>query len=93
VHRANHCTFTPAERIAGLQALLGRVESGAWDDATLPERLNAAATALGDNLNVLLLGPDVPPVPTPPAFQTYDPAPFLRPFDRPADPDSTATAA
>jgi hypothetical protein len=93
VHRANHCTFTPAERIAGLQALLHRIESGAWDDATLPERLNAAAAALGGDLNVLLLGPDIPPVPTLPAFQAYDPAPFLRPFDRPTDLDGTATAA
>jgi hypothetical protein len=93
VHRANHCTFTPAERIAGLQALLHRVETGAWDDGALPERLNAAAVALGADLNVLLLGPEVPPVPTPPAFLAYDPAPFLRPFDRPADLDSTATAA
>jgi hypothetical protein len=93
VHRANHCTFTPAERIAGLQALLHRVEAGAWDDGTLPERLNAGAVALGPGLNVLLLGPGVPPVPTPPAFLDYDPAPFLRPFDRPADLDSTAQAA
>jgi hypothetical protein len=69
------------------------VETGAWDDAALPGRLNAAAAALGADLNVLLLGPEVPPIPTPPAFQAYDPAPFLRPFDRPADLDGTVSAA
>jgi len=93
VHRANHCTFTPAERIAGLQALLHRVETGSWDDGTLPERLNAGAADLGPGLNVLLLGSGVPPIPTPPAFLSYDPAQFLRPFNRPADLDSTAQAA
>jgi hypothetical protein len=93
VHRANHCSFTPAERIAALQALLHRVQTGAWDDTSLPEQLNAAAAHLGPDLNVLLAGPEVPPIPTSPAFQAYDPAPFLRPFDQPADLDSTARAA
>jgi hypothetical protein len=81
VHRAGHCTFTPAERIGALQALLHRVDTGSWDDAATPERLNPAAEVLGPTLNVLLLGGA--PVPTPPAFLAYAPAPYLRPFNLP----------
>ena len=98
VHRAGHCTFTPAERIAALQALLHRVETGAWDDAATPERLNPAAAALGPALNTLLLSPTVQ-VPTPAAFQGYTPGPYLRPFNLPpfvanvADPLRLDTAA
>ena len=98
VHRAGHCTFTPAERIAALQALVHRVETGAWADATAPERLNPAATALGAGLNILLLSATTQ-VPTPPAFQAYAPGPFLRPFNLPpfvpnvADPLRLDTAA
>ncbi|HET6812708.1 MAG TPA: hypothetical protein VFJ69_01675 [Actinomycetota bacterium] len=98
VHRAGHCTFTPAERIAALQALVHRVETGAWDDATAPERLDPAATALGAGLNILLLSATTQ-VPTPPAFQAYAPGPFLRPFNLPpfvpnvADPLRLDTAA
>jgi hypothetical protein len=82
VHRANHCTFTPAERIAGLQALLDRVRTGAWDATTEPDQLNARAEALGPSLNV-----------APPAFVELRPAPFLRPFDRPAPEDGLARAS
>jgi hypothetical protein len=98
VHRAGHCTFTPAERIAALQALLARVDTGSWGDATAPERLDPAAEALGPGLNLLLVSATVQ-VPTPPAFLAYAPAPFLRPFNLPpfvanvADPLRLDTAA
>jgi hypothetical protein len=98
VHRAGHCTFTPAERIAALQALLHRVETGAWDDAAAPERLNPAAAALGPALNTLLLSP-TSQVPTPAAYRAYAPGPYLRPFNLPpfvanvADPLRLDTAA
>jgi hypothetical protein len=98
VHRAGHCTFTPAERIAALQALLHRVETGAWDDAAAPERLDPAAAALGPALNTLLLSATTQ-VPTPPAFRAYAPGPYLRPFSLPpfvpnvADPLRLDTAA
>jgi dienelactone hydrolase len=72
VHRAGHCSFTPAERIAALQALLHRVDTGSWDDAAAPDQLNPAAAALGPGLNLL-----------PPAFLAYAPAPYLRPFNLP----------
>ena len=97
VHRAGHCSFTPAERIGVLQALLERVDTGSWGDATAPERLNATAEALGP-LNVLLVSATVQ-VPTPPAFLPYTPGPYLRPFNLPpfvanvADPLRLDTAA
>ena len=68
VHRAGHCTFTPAETLAALQALVRRLDSGKWDSID-PDDLNSAATALGA-LNVF-----------PPSFFSFRPGPFLRPFD------------
>lgn len=69
VHRAGHCSFTPAETITALQALVQRLDTGHWRDIN-PEDLGAAAGALGPALNT-----------APPAFIDYEPAPFLRPFD------------
>jgi hypothetical protein len=98
VHRAGHCSFTPAERISALQALLHRVEVGTWDDATAPAQLNSSAEALGPALNLLLLSATVQ-LPTPPAFLGYTPAPYLRPFNLPpfvtnvADPLQLGAAA
>jgi hypothetical protein len=68
VHRAGHCTFTPAETVAALNNLIGRLDTGKWPDLN-PTTLNAEATALGP-LNV-----------APPSFLQFEPAPFLRPFD------------
>jgi pimeloyl-ACP methyl ester carboxylesterase len=69
VHRAGHCTFTPAETVAALQALVTRLNTGKWTGLADPANLNAAAAALG-SLNV-----------APPAYIPYEPAPFLRPYD------------
>ena len=69
VHRAGHCTFTPAETIAALRALESRLNTGRWAGATDPDALNSAAAALGP-LNSL-----------PPSYLAFEPAPFLRPFD------------
>jgi pimeloyl-ACP methyl ester carboxylesterase len=68
VHRAGHCTFTPAETVTALQNLLERLNGGRWPDLD-PSTLNAEAAALGP-LNV-----------APPSFLRFKPAPFLRPFD------------
>ena len=68
VHRAGHCTFTPAETVAALQALISRLDTGRWAGVTDPDVLNASAAALGP-LNV-----------APPSFISFEPAPFLRPF-------------
>ncbi|TMC51636.1 MAG: hypothetical protein E6J20_15630 [Chloroflexi bacterium] len=69
VHRAGHCTFTPAETVAALKALETRLNTGKWAGATDPGALNAAAAGLG-SLNS-----------APPSYLEFEPAPFLRPFD------------
>jgi pimeloyl-ACP methyl ester carboxylesterase len=68
VHRAGHCTFTPAETVTALGNLISRLETGKWPDLQA-NTLNTEAGALGP-LNVV-----------PPAFFSFHPAPFLRPFD------------
>ena len=78
VHRAGHCTFTPAETITAIQVLVSRLDTGRWEFSALdPANLNARAAALGPRYNVL----DDTAVPAAPAFLRYRPAPFLRPFD------------
>jgi len=82
VHRAGHCAFTPAETVTAAQTLLNRLNTGRWDLAALsPARLNAQAAALGPAYNIYPAGSSV--IPTPPAFQRYRPAPYLRPFSLP----------
>jgi dienelactone hydrolase len=68
VHRAGHCTFTPAETVTALSNLIERLDSGHWPDLHA-DALNAEAAAFGP-LNIV-----------PPAFFRFRPAPFLRPFD------------
>src|SRR6201994_4737785 len=46
VQRQEHCAFTPAELVAGVQALQHRVQTGRWDQVALPSSLQTAATAL-----------------------------------------------
>jgi len=70
VHRAGHCTFTPAETVAALQALVSRLDTGKWTGLADPANLDAAATSLGPAMNIL-----------PPSFIAFEPAQFLRPFD------------
>jgi hypothetical protein len=47
VGRAIHCNFTPAELVAGVLAVQGRVESGSWGSLATPDALNASAAQLG----------------------------------------------
>jgi hypothetical protein len=68
VHRAGHCSFTPAETITAVQTLVRRLDSGHW--TVEPNALNTAATALGAAYNT-----------APASFIHFKPAPFLRPFD------------
>jgi pimeloyl-ACP methyl ester carboxylesterase len=68
VARAGHCTFTPAETITALNVLLNRMDTGHWNVPD-PASLNADAVALGP-LNV-----------APPAFTSFRPTQYLRPFD------------
>jgi pimeloyl-ACP methyl ester carboxylesterase len=81
VARAGHCAFTPAETITAVKALVNRLNTGQWNDASLtPSRMNARAAALGPNYNIFS-GPSGP-VPTPPGFLSYTPPPYPRPFNR-----------
>jgi hypothetical protein len=41
-----HCNFSPAELVAGVQALMHRVTTGHWDHAATAASLDSAATAL-----------------------------------------------
>jgi pimeloyl-ACP methyl ester carboxylesterase len=68
VHRAGHCTFTPAETISAFQTLIHRVDTGHWGSTAAPA-MNAQAAALGA-LNS-----------APPSFLNFHPDRFLRPFD------------
>ena len=78
VNRAGHCTFTPAETLTALQTLLNRLATGQWD-VPVPAVLNKEAAELGAGLNVFTSGGKL--VATPPAFISYTPAQYLRPFD------------
>ena len=69
VHRAGHCTFTPAETVTAFQTLISRLDTGMWGGSTRPDLMNAEAAALGSTFNVAA-----------PAFLPFEPAPFLRPF-------------
>lgn len=69
VHRAGHCTFTPAETIAAFQSLLDRVRGGRWGNLG-SARLNALASELGAPYNT-----------AGPAYLRYRPSEFLREFD------------
>lgn len=76
VHRAGHCAFTSAETIAGLQALLKRLETGSWDDPALqPGALNAAASAQGSEASSFFGSAAKP------AFALFRPAAYARRFD------------
>jgi pimeloyl-ACP methyl ester carboxylesterase len=68
VHRAGHCTFTPAETITAVQTLEDRLTTGQWHVPS-PAAMNAEALTLG-GLNI-----------APPAFISFRPTLYLRPFD------------
>ena len=77
VHRAGHCTFTTAEVIAAFQALVKRLDTGRWDDASLlPATMNTKAAAQGSTANQIL------GFALAPAFVQYSPSSFPRPFAR-----------
>ncbi len=40
VHRAGHCTFTPAETLTAFQTLLSRLDHNTWGNSTDPALLN-----------------------------------------------------
>jgi len=80
--RGGHCTFTPAETVAAVHAIVHRVQHGSWDQQTTAKALNMAAAALGPDLNVHFDDASGTLVPTAPAYAPFDPTRFLRPFER-----------
>lgn len=75
VHRGGHCTFTIAETLSALDALMSRIETGSWPGLDV-RTLNASASVMGPELNVLSSGEAAAP-----AFFDYTPPQFLRPHD------------
>jgi pimeloyl-ACP methyl ester carboxylesterase len=75
VHRAGHCTFTPAETIAAFNALVRKINAERWSGLS-PAELNAAAAALPAAFNVL-----------PAAYIDFTPTRFPRPFSLDHDGD------
>jgi pimeloyl-ACP methyl ester carboxylesterase len=78
VHRAGHCAFTPAETVTAVQTLENRLATGRWHVPS-PPAMNAQAAAMGPQLNIFSAGGGV--TATPPAFLSYSPARYLRPFN------------
>jgi pimeloyl-ACP methyl ester carboxylesterase len=78
VHRAGHCAFTPAETVTAVQTLQDRLSTGHWH-VPGPAAMNAQAAALGPQLNIFSVNRTV--TPTGPAFTSYRPARYLRPFN------------
>jgi hypothetical protein len=84
VQRAGHCAFTSAEVITLIRAMLARLDTGHWNDATLtPAALNSSALALGSSLNSFggLFA-------AAPAFAQFEPGPYPRPFSKGSVPPS-----
>ena len=81
--RAGHCTFTPAETLTALGALLDRIDVGRWADRLGADELNDHAVGLGPVLNVHFDDESGGLVPTDPAFDDRRPAAFLRPSTSP----------
>jgi pimeloyl-ACP methyl ester carboxylesterase len=78
VDRAGHCAFTPAETITAAQTLLNRLSTGHWNVPD-PATMNSEAAALGPTYNIFAVNQTV--VPVAPAYVSFQPTPFLRPFD------------
>jgi pimeloyl-ACP methyl ester carboxylesterase len=72
VDRAGHCSFTAAERLAAILALLERVNTGHWANIATEKSLNARAAQLAASSSIALGGS---------AYFTPKPAHFLRPWD------------
>lgn len=75
VHRGGHCSFTMAELLTALEALVTRIDDGTWPTLD-PDRLNGTALRHGTAANVLRTGTAATP-----GFFDYRPAAFPRPHD------------
>ncbi len=86
VHRAGHCTFTPAETITAFQTLKHRLDTGEWASLS-PDLMNMKAAGLGDTYNAFYVGTPPVAVHVAPSFIEFKPTQFLRPFHAPIDRD------
>lgn len=77
VDRGMHCSFSAADEIVALRALLRRIESGRWPD-TSPQRLNEAVSGLGEAYSRVLDFGTFQDAPMPPAFTSFVPPAPLR---------------
>ena len=79
VNRAGHCAFTPAETITAVQTLENRLSTGQWN---VPEPGRDERRGRGARPATTTSSPAASSVvPTAPAFISYTPARYLRPFD------------
>jgi dienelactone hydrolase len=76
IHRAGHCTFTPAEVLTSFQLLVKRLDSGTWSDTSNIDALNSSAASLGSSANVWFTSTGL--VPTASAFIAYNPPNMTR---------------
>ncbi len=75
LRRGGHCTHTSAEVLTALRALVERIEHDRWPDLD-PDLLNAASSALAPELAMTRTGKT-----TAPAFVSFTPPEFPRPYD------------
>jgi pimeloyl-ACP methyl ester carboxylesterase len=68
VHRAGHCSFSPAETIVAFNALVRRINTQHWSGLS-PQELNTAAAELGPQYNTWA-----------PEYLTFKPTRYPRPF-------------
>ena len=82
VERGQHCSFSGADEVVAIRALVRRVDTGRWP-STDPRQLNAAVERfpLEDQVVVDLSSFPFPTGVMPPAFTRYTPPALLRPSD------------
>jgi pimeloyl-ACP methyl ester carboxylesterase len=80
VHRAGHCSFSPAETITAFQTLVHRLDTGRWEDSTNVTSMNSQANSFGPAYNVTVSAAGHI-VAAPASFIDFQPDKFLRPFD------------
>jgi pimeloyl-ACP methyl ester carboxylesterase len=81
VNRAGHCAFTPAETITAVQVLLSRLTTGRWNVPS-PAAMNRQAATLGSGYNLYIVSGQIDAAA--PSFISYQPTPYLRPYDLPS---------
>jgi alpha-beta hydrolase superfamily lysophospholipase len=79
VHRAGHCSFSPAETVTAFKSLIHRIDTHQWGSLN-PSTMNSQANSLGAAFNITVSAAGNV-VAAPASFLHFQPAQFLRPFD------------